>query len=74
VFTSPLEFVSGPQSLWGAGGSASFGDSGGAGLGPVSFGYDIGASTGTVSGRFEGGLPRSMAFWPMRGAEAALPT
>ena len=57
LFTQPLDFDASTQSLWGPGGStADFGASGSAGLGPVTFGYDIGASSGTVSAGFQGDM------------------
>lgn len=52
-----LDFSANDQSIWGPdGSSANFGYSGSRALGPVSFGYDIGASTGTVSALFSGDL------------------
>ena len=57
LFNQPLDFVASTQSLWGPGGStANFSASGSTGLGPIYFGYDIGASTGTVSALFPGDL------------------
>lgn len=59
-FSAPL------QSLWGSGGSADFGASGSTALGPLSFSYDIGASSGSVSGRFNGSM--SVDYAPVMGA------
>jgi len=57
LVNTALDFVAPEQSLWGPGGSsASFGDSGSTGFGPVDFGYNIGASSGTVMGAFSGNL------------------
>jgi hypothetical protein len=58
TFTSDLNFVAPTQSLWSPGGStASFGAKGGVSVGIFDlFSYDIGASSGTVSGSFQSTL------------------
>jgi hypothetical protein len=61
VFTAPLDFVAGTQSLWGSGSGANFGNSNAVSLGPVEIGYNLGASSGTVSAQFEGDMSVSYA-------------
>jgi hypothetical protein len=61
TFTTPLDFVAGTQSLWGSGSGANFGNSNAVSLGIVEIGYNIGASTGTVSGQFQGDMSVSYA-------------
>jgi len=56
VINQTLNFAASTQSLWGSGGSSDFGASGSGGFGPVGFSYNIGASTGTVSGQVEGDI------------------
>ena len=56
LFIQPLDFDAPTESLWGEGSSADFGASGSTGLGPVSFGYEIKASSGTVSAEFQGDM------------------
>lgn len=66
TFSQGLQFATGTQSLWGPGGStASFGASGSAGIPSTFFtpaigaGYNLSASSGTVSGSLSGGLSAS---------------
>ncbi len=56
LITQALDFNAGTQSLWGSGSSADFGTSDSGGFGPVGFSYNIGASSGTVEGKFQGNL------------------
>lgn len=58
AITMPLDFTAQTQSLWGPnGGSADFGASGGGDLvANIGYGYDFGASSGTVSAAYSGGL------------------
>ena len=57
TFLAPLDFTASAQSMWGPnGGSLDFGAADSFGIGPFSFAYDIGASTGTVDARFNGDL------------------
>ncbi|MDD5759214.1 MAG: PEP-CTERM sorting domain-containing protein [Desulfobulbaceae bacterium] len=52
MYTADLDF-SASQSLWGSGGSASFRTTGNTG-GIIGISYDVGASSGTVSGSYDG--------------------
>ncbi len=57
LYSAALDFEAQNQSFWGAGGSSvSFGSKDEWGVGPVTFNYDIGASSGTVSAQFGGDL------------------
>lgn len=55
VMTVPVEFTAN-QSLWGSGGSANIGTSGSGSFVGISYSYDIGASTGTLSAAYQGGI------------------
>lgn len=57
LFNQPLDFFASTQSLWGpGGGTVDFGDRESINVGIATLGYDIGASSGTVSARFPGTL------------------
>lgn len=55
IMTVPVEFTAN-QSLWGSGGSANIGTSGSGSFVGISYSYDIGASTGTLSAAYQGGI------------------
>jgi len=55
TFLADLDFSAPTQSLWGGGTSLGFGSSGSTG-GAIGISYDVGASTGTVEGNFNGML------------------
>lgn len=53
--TVPVDFTAN-QSLWGSGGSANVGTSSSGSFAGISYSYDIGASTGTLSAAYQGGI------------------
>lgn len=56
IMTVPVDFTAANQSLWGSGPSVNIGTSGSGSFVGISYSYDIGASTGTLSAAYQGGI------------------
>ena len=55
IMMVPVDFTAN-QSLWGSGSSLNFGASGSGSFAGISYSYDVGASSGTLSAEYQGGI------------------